>query len=67
MKQFEIREDGNKFAVIPARSAESALKKAAKQFPRRACDYNGYIGPVTWRAFLASEPYALASIELQVR
>ncbi len=68
MIKFEIHEEGNgKFATIEARTAASALKKAAKQFQRRAVDYSGYKGPVTWRAFTAGEPYALASIELQVR
>jgi len=52
MKTFEIREEGIKFATIEARTVVSALNKAAKQYKRRACDYNGYVGPVTWGAFL---------------
>lgn len=68
MTKFEIHEEGNgKFATIEARTAESALKKAAKQFPRRSADYNGYKGSVTWSAFSADASHALASIELTVR
>lgn len=67
MTKYEIREDGNKFATIEARTPEAALSKAAKQYPRRSGDYNGYVGPITWSAFSADEPYALAFIELRVR
>jgi hypothetical protein len=67
MKTFEIREEGTVFALIEARTAESALNKAARQYSRRSCDYNGYVGPVTWRAFLPTEPYALASKIVKVR
>ena len=67
MKTFEIREEGTRFAKIEARTAESSLNKAARQFPRRSGDYNGYVGPITWSAFLPDEPYALAAKELKVR
>ncbi len=68
MKQFEIHEEGNgKFAVVAARTATSALNKAARLYKRRARDYNGYVGPVTWRAFSDDYPYAVASAVLQVR
>lgn len=68
MKAFEIHEEGNgKFATIEARTAESALNKAARQYPRRACDYNGYVGPVTWTAFLPTERGSLASKIVRVK
>jgi hypothetical protein len=68
MKTFEIHEEGNgKFATIQARTAESALNKAARQYPRRSCDYNGYAGPVTWSAYVSGERCADASKVLQVR
>lgn len=66
MTKYEIREEGCKFATIEASTPEAALDEAAKQYPRRSVDYNGYTGPITWSAFTADEPYALASIELQV-
>ena len=51
MTKYEIHEEGNgKFATIEARTPEAALNKAARQYKRRAADYNGYTGPVTWRA-----------------
>jgi hypothetical protein len=40
MPNFEILENGNKVATIAALTAKSALRKAAKEYPRRACDYN---------------------------
>lgn len=49
MKTYEIREQDYTFATIEARDAESALCKAERLYPRRACD--GYTGPVTWRAY----------------
>ena len=67
MTKYEIREDGTRFATIEARTPEAALKKAAKQYPRRSADYNGYRGPITWGAFTADEPYGLATIELMVK
>ncbi len=52
MKTYEIHEEGNgKFATVEARTPASALNKAERQYKRRARDYNGYVGPVTWRAF----------------
>lgn len=52
MKRFEIWEESNgRFATVSARTAAAALNKAARQFPRRAVDYEGYRGPVVWRAF----------------
>lgn len=50
MKTFGIYENDHMFATVEARTATSALKKAAKAYPRHAIDYNGYVGPVTWRA-----------------
>ncbi len=68
MKDFEIHEEGNgKFATIKARTPESALNKAKRQFPRRACDYNGYVGPVEWTAFSPTERYSLASLTVCVK
>ncbi len=68
MTTYEIHEEGNgKFATIQARTAESALNKAAKQFTRRACDYNDYTGPVTWRAFAPDSQYAAATKIVHVR
>ena len=68
MKTFEIHEEGNgKFATVEARTAKSALNKAARQFPRRSCDYSGYTGPVEWSAFSADEPFAQASKTVYVR
>jgi len=68
MTNYEIHEEGNgRFATIEARTAESALNKAAKQYPRRAADYNGYTGPVTWRAFGPGDKYAAASKIVIVR
>lgn len=55
MKTFEIYEHGCKFATIEADNATSALRKAAKEYPRRAVDYNVEPGDavslVEWRAF----------------
>jgi len=54
MKTFEIYEHGNMFATIEAANATSALRKAAKEYPRRAVDYNVQPGDaaylITWRA-----------------
>lgn len=50
MKKFEIYEDGVRFATIEAQNAKSALRKAARNYPRHLADYNGYIGTVVWRA-----------------
>jgi hypothetical protein len=67
MTKYEIYEEGNgKFATIEARTPEAALNKAARQYKRRAADYNGYTGPVTWSAFSADSNHALASITVQV-
>ncbi len=68
MKRFEIHEEGNgQFATIEARTAVSALNKAARVFKRRSCDYNGYVGPVTWRAFAEGSAHERASKVVQVR
>jgi len=54
MRKFEIWEDGTRFATIQARSGVSALRKAAREFPRRESDYNMEDDDepftVTWRA-----------------
>lgn len=53
MRKFEIWEDGTRFATIQARSGVSALRKAARDFPRRPSDYNlepGEKFTVVWRA-----------------
>lgn len=68
MTTYEIHEEGNgKFATIEARTAQSALNKAQRQFRRRACDYNGYVGPVVWRAFNPADKYDTADKTVQVR
>lgn len=65
---FEIHEEGwGSFARVEAESGEQALELVAERFPRRAADYNGYVGPVTWSAFLAdSDDSAAATVVLQV-
>jgi len=53
MKNFSIYENGNKFATINARTAGSALRKAAKEYPRKSADYNlepGQSTTVDWTA-----------------
>ena len=68
MNTYEIHEDGHgKFATIEARTAQAALNKAAKQYRRRAADYNGYVGAVEWSAFAPGESYSSATITLLVK
>lgn len=53
MKTFEIYENGVRFAVIEALTGVSALRKATREYPRRASDYNVSRGEefvVVWRA-----------------
>ena len=64
---YEIHEDGMRFATIEARTAQAALFKAAKQYKRRAADYNGYVGAVEWSAFAPGEPHSSASITVLVK
>jgi len=66
MATYEIQEHGYTFARIEADTAEEALEIAAARFPRRSKDYNGYVGPVVWRAFTADESTAVASLEVEV-
>lgn len=68
MKQFEIREDGVKFAAIEARTPEAALRKAARAYPRRQADYHDYTGPITWRAFeIGGDERASAIVQVPSR
>lgn len=68
MIKYTIQEEGNgTFATIEARTGAAALNKAKRQFPRRSCDYNGYVGPITWRAFGPGDNHAAAQLVVQVR
>ena len=61
MRKFEIWEEGQKFATIEARDAVSAVRKAARQFPRRAVDYNVEPGEsylIAWRACEPGQRFA---------
>lgn len=70
MKPFEIREHGNKFATIEAANATSALRKAAQEYPRRACDYNMADGDepvmIEWCAFDIENPASRAFAKVVV-
>jgi len=69
MRKFEIYEEGTNFATIQARTGVSALRKAAREYPRRPSDYNLEPGDegftVTWCAAERGEPWA-ASAEITV-
>lgn len=69
VRPFHIREEGQIFATIAARTAGAALRKAARRFPRRACDYNCELGEryeVEWYAsdadYSRPRPSAKASV-----
>lgn len=62
MKLYEIYENGCRFATIAARTASSALRKAARQNPRRVEDYNGWSGVETWRACEPGGPFVASAI-----
>jgi hypothetical protein len=65
LKTYEIHEEGwGQFTTIEARSAEEALRIAERRFPRRSVDYNGYVGPVTWRAFGPDGERALLVVQV---
>ena len=70
MKTYEIYEDGIKFAAIEAGTATSALRKAAREYPRRAVDYNHDPSDpaffVTWRAAEVGATGCRASAEIIV-
>lgn len=54
-RTYEIYENGHCFARLEARTASSALRRAARAYPRVASDYNLESGDkctVTWRACL---------------
>ena len=67
---YIIQEDQNgTFAKIKAASPASALRKAARAYPRHACDYSlepGETCEVTWRAYgeTDSEDTALACVKV---
>lgn len=55
---YEIYEDGCHFATIEeVDSAEEALDIAEEDYPRHAPDYNGYTGPIIWRACEPGRPF----------
>lgn len=66
MKTFRVYEEGMAFASVKAKNGVSALRKAARQFPRQAADYNDTTGRVVWRAESESH-YALASVPFPSR
>jgi hypothetical protein len=70
LKKYEISEEGVVFATVEAESPEEALSLAEERFPRRACDYDGYIGPVIWRAWEVGAPVVpgetTATLEVEV-
>ena len=68
MRKFEIYEDGAKFATILARDGVAALRKAAREYPRRPSDYNldhGDKYTVVWRAAEPGDDWA-ASADITV-
>ena len=68
MKTFQIFEDGQKFATIKASTGAAALRRAAREYPRNACDYNCEPGEkfsITWRACEPGQDWA-ASAEVNV-
>ena len=71
MNQYEIRENGQVFTTITARTATAALRKAAKLFARSASAYNlsdGQTMRTTWYASnaTATATAASASCSLEV-
>lgn len=66
MKTFLILEDGNLFAALKARTAEGALRKAAREFPRRAVDYNLRDGESCNIEWFAREAYGTESARATV-
>jgi hypothetical protein len=64
MNTFEIYEYGFHFATIEARTAESALRKAANLYPRLASDYNldpGDTCETAWRACIHGGPWSASA------
>lgn len=57
MKTFLIREEGQVFARVRARTAEGALRRAAREYPRHAVDYNVSEGERFSIEWHASEAY----------
>ncbi len=69
MKKFEIIEEGYHFATIEARTAESALNKAEREYPRRAIDYNlepGQTSTIKWFARKVGACFCSASKTVKV-
>lgn len=70
MQKFHIHEDNSgEFAIIEARNGVSALRKAARKYPRHQSDYNVEPGEkitVTWRAGVAGERGWAATAEITV-
>ena len=70
MKKFQIREHGQFFTTIEARTPESALKKAVRERSSlyTSADYDGYCGDVEWRAFeVGGHRTALCRVRVSAR
>jgi hypothetical protein len=63
---YGIYEQGYAFMYVEAASGEEALARAVATRPPKSCDYNGYVGPVTWSAFAANQDYPESTLEVEV-
>ena len=63
---YEIHEQGFAFMYVEAASGEEALARAVAKRSPKSCDYNGYVGPVTWSAYAEDQDYPESTLEVEV-